>query len=110
MHTLLANLGRTAGKDPHQPSQHLSLCWHMGQGASPGLNDPGENIVLLRERVKWQNTTRSWSGEPELTEGTWLQLMCCAPSHSHCPKFRSNGVHGVYEVFQSTPEKTENTE
>ena len=30
--------------------------------------------------VKWQNTTRSWSGELELTEGTWLQLMCCAPS------------------------------
>ena len=46
--------------------------------------------------VKWQNTTRSWSREPELAEGTWLQLMCCAPSWSHCPKFRSNGVHGVY--------------
>ena len=43
--------------------------------------------------VKWLNTTRSWSGEPELTEGTWLQLMCCAPSRSRCPKFQSNGVH-----------------
>ena len=47
--------------------------------------------------VKWQNTTRSLSREPELTEGTWLQLMCCAPSRSCCLKFRSNGVHGVYE-------------
>ena len=56
--------------------------------------------LLLRESFvggKWQNTTRSWSGEPELTEGTWLQLMCCAPSQSRCPKFRSNGVHGVYD-------------
>ena len=43
--------------------------------------------------VKWQDTTQSLSGEPELTEGTWLQLMCCAPSRSRCPKFRSNGVH-----------------
>ena len=25
--------------------------------------------------VKWQNTTWSLSGETELTEGTWLQLM-----------------------------------
>ena len=47
--------------------------------------------------VKWQNTTWSWSGEPELTEGTWLQLMCCAPSRSRCPKFQSNGVHGVHK-------------
>ena len=47
--------------------------------------------------VKRQNTTRSWSGEPELTEGTWLQLMCCAPPQLHCPKFWGNGVHGVYE-------------
>ena len=46
--------------------------------------------------VKWQNTTWSWSGEPELTEGTWLQLMCCTPSRSCCPKFWSNRVHGVY--------------
>ena len=37
------------------------------------------------------------SGEPELTEETWLQLMCCAPSQSHCPKFRGNGGHGDYE-------------
>ena len=44
--------------------------------------------------VKWQNTTRSWSGEPESMEGTWLQLMCYAPSRSCCPKFWSNGVHG----------------
>ena len=28
-----------------------------------------------------------------MTEGTWLQLMCCAPSQSHCPKFQSNGVY-----------------
>ena len=47
--------------------------------------------------VKWQNTTWSWSGEPELTEGTWLQLMCCTPSQSRCLKFRSNGVHRVYD-------------
>ena len=47
--------------------------------------------------VKWQNTTRSWSGVPELMEGTWLQLMCYAPSRSHCPKFWSNRVHGVYK-------------
>ena len=26
-------------------------------------------------------------------EGTWLQLMCCTPSRSRCPKFRSNGVY-----------------
>ena len=32
-----------------------------------------------------------------MTEGTWLQLMCCAPSQLRCPKFRINGVHGVYE-------------
>ena len=30
-----------------------------------------------------------------MTEGTWLQLMCYAPSRSRCPKFWSNGVHGV---------------
>ena len=29
-------------------------------------------------------------------EGTWLQLMCCAPSQSRCPQFWSNEVHGVY--------------
>ena len=51
----------------------------------------------LNHHVKWQNTTWSWSGEPELTEGTWLQLMCCATSRSRCPKCRSNGVHGVYK-------------
>ena len=34
------------------------------------------------------------SGELELMEGTWLQLMCCPPSRSRCPKFWSNGVHG----------------
>ena len=34
------------------------------------------------------------SGEPELREGTWLQLMCCAPSRSRCPRFQSNGDHG----------------
>ena len=49
--------------------------------------------------VKWQNTTWSWSGERELMEGTWLQLMCCAPSRSCCPKFRSNGIHGVYDWY-----------
>ena len=53
------------------------------------------NMVL--QFVKWQNTTQSWSGEPELTEGTWLQLMCCAPSRLHCPKFWGNRVHRVYE-------------
>ena len=37
-------------------------------------------VTIKSPPVKWQNTTRSWSGEPELTEGTWLQLMCCAPS------------------------------
>ena len=47
--------------------------------------------------VKWQDTTWSLSGEPELTEGTWLQLMCCAPSRSRYPKFWSNGVHGFHE-------------
>ena len=47
--------------------------------------------------VKWQNTTWSWSRVPELTEGTWLQLMCYAPSQSHCPKFQGNRVHGVYK-------------
>ena len=47
--------------------------------------------------VKWQDTTWSWSREPELTEGTWLQLMCCAPSRSCCPKIRSNRVHGFHE-------------
>ena len=34
------------------------------------------------------------SGGPELTEGTWLQLMCYAPSQSRYPKFQSNGDHG----------------
>ena len=56
-----------------------------------------EASSLTMVLVKWLNTTRSWSGEPELTEGTWLQLMCCAPSRSRCPKFQSNGVHGVHE-------------
>ena len=54
---------------------------------------PLESVTPVPLTVKWQNTTRSWSGEPELTEGTWLQLMCCAPSRLHCPKFRSNGVY-----------------
>ena len=53
--------------------------------------------VINQQHVKWQNTTQSWSGEPELMKGTWLQLMCCAPSRLCCPKFWSNGVHGVYE-------------
>ena len=47
--------------------------------------------------VKWQDTTWSLSREPELTEGTWLQLMCCAPSRSRCPKFWSNGVREFHE-------------
>ena len=55
------------------------------------------SFMYKRTGVKWHNTTRSWSREPELMEGTWLQLMCCAPSQSCCPKFRSNGVYGVYE-------------
>ena len=54
-------------------------------------------VVVLIGNVKWQDTTWSWSGEPELTEGTWLQLMCCTPSRSRCPKFRSNRVHGFHE-------------
>ena len=37
------------GKNPRQPPQHLSPCWDMVQGASPGLNDPGKNIIFLRE-------------------------------------------------------------
>ena len=36
-------------------------------GAILSTIDPSDNQV-----VKWQNTTRSWSGEPELMEGTWL--------------------------------------
>ena len=60
--------------------------------------------------VKWQNTTQSWSREPELTEGTWLRLMCYAHLQSHCPKFWSNGFTEFTVVFQSTPEKTEKTE
>ena len=48
------------------------------------------------------------SGEPELTEGTWLQLMCCAPSRSCCPKFWGNGVHGVYKgILEYTGEDGE---
>ena len=35
--------------------------------------------------------------------------MCCAPPRLRCPKFWSNRVHGVYKVFQSTPEETEKT-
>ena len=51
------------------------------------------------------------SGEPELTEGTWLQLMCCAPSRSRCPKFQGNGVHGVYEgILEYTGEDGEDGE
>ena len=57
--------------------------------------------------VKWQNTTGSWSGEPEVTEGTWLQLMCCTPSQLRCPKFWNNRGHGVTMIFWSTPEKME---
>ena len=61
--------------------------------------------------VKWQNTTRSLSGELELTEGTWLQLMCCTPSRSRCPKFRSNGVHRVYDgILEYTGEDGEDRE
>ena len=71
-------------------------------------------MVHISQGVKWQNTTRSLSGEPELTEGTWLQLMCCAPSRSCCPKFQSNRVYeGILEftkVFRSTLEKTEKLE
>ena len=32
--------------------------------------------------------------KPELMEGTWLQLMCCAPSRLRCPRFQSNRDHG----------------
>ena len=39
------------------------------------------------------------SREPELTEGTWLQLMCCTPSRPCCLKFWGNGVHGVHECI-----------
>ena len=46
-----------------------------------------------------------------MTEGTWLQLMCCAPSRSRCPKFRSNGVHGVYkDILEYTGEDGEDGE
>ena len=68
----------------------------------------GEVFKVL---VKWLNTTRSWSGELELTEGTWLQLMCCAPSRSRCPKFWSNGIHGVYSgILEYTGEDGEDGE
>ena len=43
-----------------------------------------------------------------MAEGTWLQLMCCAPSRSCCPKFRGNGVHGVYDgILEYTGEDRE---
>ena len=76
-------------------SEDIVKCWESNSIGTRG------NIV------KWQNTTRSLSREPELMEGTWLQLMCCAPSRSRRPKFRSNGVYRVKKVVQSTPEKTE---
>ena len=48
------------------------------------------------------------SGELELTEGTWLQLMCCTPSRLRCPKFQSNRVRGVYEsILEYTGEDGE---
>ena len=65
----------------------------MGMHVSTKRKD---NKMVMEYNVKWQNTTWSLSGEPELTEGTWLQLMCCTPSRSHCPKFQGNRVHRVY--------------
>ena len=64
---------------------------------SLGHGDLWVGVPVLHGVVKWQDTTWSWSREPELTEGTWLQLMCCAPSRSRCPKIWSNGVHGFHE-------------
>ena len=68
----------------------VKVKYRLKVGLSPFF---GANPCSMRPIVKWQNTTRSLSREPELTEGTWLQLMCCAPSRSHCPKFRSNRVY-----------------
>ena len=36
------------GENPHHPPQQLSP-WDMVWGASPGLNESGENIIFLRE-------------------------------------------------------------
>ena len=82
------------------PSSLLSCHWCYNFRLDLGLNikiQLNKTLLLMRYGVKWQDTTRSWSGEPELMEGTWLQLMCCAPSRSRCPKFRSNGVHEFHE-------------
>ena len=76
---------------------HFYNYWEQCRDASAARGD-----------VKWLNTTRSWSGELELTEGTWLQLMCCAPSRLRCPKFWVITEFMEFTmIFRSTPEKTE---
>ena len=39
------------GENPHHPPQHLSPCWDVVQCASPGLNEPGENVIFLRDHL-----------------------------------------------------------
>ena len=65
--------------------------------SSPGTNEQRELLFSLPLWYKQPYHTKQ-QGEPELTEGTWLQLMCCAPSQSRCPKFQSNwGLGGIPE-------------
>ena len=83
----------------------LSYCTHIpapsllsagielkGAGGMPRKDwQTNSDGFLWCRAVKWWNTTWSYPVDQSWTEGTWLQLMCCAPSQSHCP-IRSNGV------------------
>ena len=80
----------------------IGMPWKLGVTRSVTLHqnsDPCFPLTQVHSKtVKWQNTTWSWSRELELTEGTWLQLMCCTPSQLCCPQFQSNRVHdGILE-------------
>ena len=64
------------------PTARGSRCWIT-------FIDKKSHVMNLLSNGKYMEISR----ELELTEGTWLKLMCCAPSQSHCPKIWSNRVH-----------------
>ena len=75
-------------------------CWCLWRLSNSSIHWHRENYLIRRlHRCKHSVLSdgtihgvfpenRSWM------KGTWLQLICCTPSWSHCLKFQSDGDHG----------------
>ena len=86
------------------------MCIIMTCNITYALSVVHSNLPTITDTVKdHYEVTKHYMEFPEnqsWTEGTWLQLVCCAPSRSHCLKFQSDRDNGV---FRSRPEKMEET-